>query len=419
MPCRRSRAPADLSRQAVADELADDVADRRPGEAAEPGDVGAADRPEVVQGPQDQRRVVRARLLVGGLGRERHGGRVLRVGPLVCRLRGRGSAAVSWPPEPTLHDVWTKILLCQLLERTIVRVARTAGDSRDAPVAWRRSQRVHQPGGQLPPSPPTRIHAPVPHLPGNPPEDAVTRPIDPAKSASAGLAAAPASGSTVTAGSAARRRLGALYRRTRDIALKPVYAFYVTRLEAAVMAHPRPAHVAVIMDGNRRWATARGSTIRVRPPAGRREGARAHRLVRRPRASARSRSGRCRSRTSAGPRTRSARSPRSPPTRSRPWPRAGARRGCRSSSGSSAGATCCPRASPRSSSGRPRCRATTARCRSRSRSPTRGRDELLEAFRATVREAVEPARRPTDWPTHSPPRRWPRTSTPRARPTPT
>ena len=86
----------------------------------------------------------------------------------------------------------------------------------------------------------------------------MTRPIDPAKSASAGLAAAPASGSTVTAGSAARRRLGALYRRTRDIALKPVYAFYVTRLEAAVMAHPRPAHVAVIMDGNRRWATEAG-----------------------------------------------------------------------------------------------------------------------------------------------------------------
>jgi short-chain Z-isoprenyl diphosphate synthase len=49
-----------------------------------------------------------------------------------------------------------------------------------------------------------------------------------------------------------------LYSRTRDLALRPIYAFYVTRLMAAVMAHPRPAHVAVIMDGNRRWATAAG-----------------------------------------------------------------------------------------------------------------------------------------------------------------
>ncbi len=67
-----------------------------------------------------------------------------------------------------------------------------------------------------------------------------------------------------------RARLGPLYRRTRDIALKPVYAFYVTRLEAAVMAHPRPAHVAVIMDGNRRWATAAGFDD---PGAGHRAGA--------------------------------------------------------------------------------------------------------------------------------------------------
>jgi short-chain Z-isoprenyl diphosphate synthase len=55
-----------------------------------------------------------------------------------------------------------------------------------------------------------------------------------------------------------RERLGALYRRIRDFGLRPVYAFYVQRLRAAVLAHPRPAHVAVIMDGNRRWATAEG-----------------------------------------------------------------------------------------------------------------------------------------------------------------
>ncbi len=85
----------------------------------------------------------------------------------------------------------------------------------------------------------------------------MTRPIDPPSAAPAGLGSAPTQRSAA-AGSAVRHRLGGLYRRTRDLALRPVYAFYVTRLEAAVMANPRPAHVAVIMDGNRRWATAAG-----------------------------------------------------------------------------------------------------------------------------------------------------------------
>ena len=83
----------------------------------------------------------------------------------------------------------------------------------------------------------------------------MTRPIDPPSNPPTGLATGRTRPSTAVA---ARARLGPLYRRTRDLALKPVYAFYVTRLEAAVMAHPRPAHVAVIMDGNRRWATAEG-----------------------------------------------------------------------------------------------------------------------------------------------------------------
>jgi len=40
--------------------------------------------------------------------------------------------------------------------------------------------------------------------------------------------------------------------------LEPIYELYRRRLFREVMRLPRPAHVAVIMDGNRRWASARG-----------------------------------------------------------------------------------------------------------------------------------------------------------------
>jgi short-chain Z-isoprenyl diphosphate synthase len=47
-------------------------------------------------------------------------------------------------------------------------------------------------------------------------------------------------------------------RRLADLALRPVYAVYADRLRHEVLARPRPRHVAVIMDGNRRWAIREG-----------------------------------------------------------------------------------------------------------------------------------------------------------------
>ena len=42
--------------------------------------------------------------------------------------------------------------------------------------------------------------------------------------------------------------------------LRAAYAIYLRRLRRDVLAQPRPGHVAVIMDGNRRWALSQGYT---------------------------------------------------------------------------------------------------------------------------------------------------------------
>lgn len=46
--------------------------------------------------------------------------------------------------------------------------------------------------------------------------------------------------------------------RLAALLLRPVYAVYLRRLRAEVMEADRPGHVAVIMDGNRRWAARQG-----------------------------------------------------------------------------------------------------------------------------------------------------------------
>ncbi len=69
-------------------------------------------------------------------------------------------------------------------------------------------------------------------------------------------------------------RATALYRSVRHrfglLALAPVYRVYAHRLRGQVMSRPRPSHVAIIMDGNRRWAQREGLAD---PAAGHRRGA--------------------------------------------------------------------------------------------------------------------------------------------------
>ena len=55
-----------------------------------------------------------------------------------------------------------------------------------------------------------------------------------------------------------------------SLALAPVYRVYTRRLRSLVLSRPMPHHVAVILDGNRRWASLAGLR---EPAAGHRRGA--------------------------------------------------------------------------------------------------------------------------------------------------
>jgi hypothetical protein len=110
----RRRPAADLARQPVTDQLADDVPDRRPGQPAHACDLGPADRAVLVQGAQHQRDVVRPRLLVGRLGRKGH---VVRSAPLRPGTRWGALGRISH--ENFVQSLDKHLLHCQVSGRSL------------------------------------------------------------------------------------------------------------------------------------------------------------------------------------------------------------------------------------------------------------------------------------------------------------
>jgi hypothetical protein len=99
----RARATPDIDRQAFYFEIADQLADAGAGQASQAGDVSARDRPEVVKGAQDKRRVVSAGLRVGRLRREFR----------ACHL--------PLGPSATSSVEWTKRIVAALATLSILR----------------------------------------------------------------------------------------------------------------------------------------------------------------------------------------------------------------------------------------------------------------------------------------------------------